>query len=702
MQVHARRLITAATSLCLVLSISSVTQADTSDAASNVPPPPPPPGMGTLQPKNIPAPPPPFVRPGSGFSAAPFQQTLERSQSVMNRAIPMSAPDIAALERNQVQLRGQLQELVKQQSQLLNLLDKQTQQQKRTVEQNEKLREQLSTLQAERNNWKSEGGKLNLLNDNVADLTARIAQEQQRVASMKGQLGQLNELKTQVETLTTERDQLVTSLNQAKSGLEFSDSELSETKTRLQTLEAENSELIDQLSGLNMEFDTARASLIANESDLKLIPQLQDTLTATSDELEALREQFGQQSQANESLRRELETAQSQLGAAATDAQSMEELRDQLTLLTEENQSLKTQINEHSARYTKAQTALETAQSSAGQVTTLEEQIQTLTTQLTSSQTETGDLKTALEDAQARLAASGAMEAEFTDAKATLTEQVQQLEALNLTKTDLESQLVIAAEENHALASEIEALKTANEKLGTDLGAFKETLTTKESDLQRLTEESETLTLASNERISGFEKQLDELQSSLNATRQERDKFRLAAQDSDKDGISDLDDQCPETAKDQKVGADGCEPDTDKDGVADRLDLCPNSPAGGKPDEMGCQPEENVALEGVTFEPGTDQLTGSSLGTLDKIADVLERHKKLKLEIAGHTDHTGPEGFNMALSSARAEAVKVYLTSKGINEERLKAKGYGPSMPVADNDTREGRAKNRRVELRRQ
>jgi outer membrane protein OmpA-like peptidoglycan-associated protein len=73
----------------------------------------------------------------------------------------------------------------------------------------------------------------------------------------------------------------------------------------------------------------------------------------------------------------------------------------------------------------------------------------------------------------------------------------------------------------------------------------------------------------------------------------------------------------------------------------------------------------------------------------------------VKVEIAGHTDWTGSDAYNLKLSNARADAVMQYLISKGVKADNLTARGYGETQPIADNNTDEGRAKNRRVELRR-
>ena len=84
---------------------------------------------------------------------------------------------------------------------------------------------------------------------------------------------------------------------------------------------------------------------------------------------------------------------------------------------------------------------------------------------------------------------------------------------------------------------------------------------------------------------------------------------------------------------------------------------------------------------------------------LDKAAGLLKSHERVVVEVAGHTDSVGSEEYNQKLSERRAIAVKDYLESKGITATRLSAVGYGEAQPVASNDTDEGRAQNRRVEI---
>lgn len=107
----------------------------------------------------------------------------------------------------------------------------------------------------------------------------------------------------------------------------------------------------------------------------------------------------------------------------------------------------------------------------------------------------------------------------------------------------------------------------------------------------------------------------------------------------------------------------------------------------------------HVALYGVLFDFNKSTLQPASAPVLQKVADLLAKEPTLKLEVQGHTDNVGDDAYNQKLSEARARSVMVWLTQHGVAAGRLSAKGYGKTMPVADNDSDEGRAKNRRVEI---
>jgi OOP family OmpA-OmpF porin len=167
--------------------------------------------------------------------------------------------------------------------------------------------------------------------------------------------------------------------------------------------------------------------------------------------------------------------------------------------------------------------------------------------------------------------------------------------------------------------------------------------------------------------------------------------------DTDGDGVVDYKDKCPNTPKGVKVCKDGCPLDSDGDGVYDYLDKCPGTLKGVPVNADGC-----YVLKGLYFDTDSAELK-SGVGyfkELDLVAEVLKKNPEVKGEIQGHTDNVGSAEYNLKLSERRAASVKAYLVSKGIAAERLTAKGYGLTQPIASNDTKEGRAKNRRVQLK--
>ena len=203
----------------------------------------------------------------------------------------------------------------------------------------------------------------------------------------------------------------------------------------------------------------------------------------------------------------------------------------------------------------------------------------------------------------------------------------------------------------------------------------------------------------------------------------------VAILDGDKDGVTDANDQCPQTYPGATVDSNGCELDHDKDRVVDRLDQCPETPAGQKVDVVGCSidndgdgvinevdkcprtpvgqvvlgngcPEMKLGvLHGVNFKTNSAELTSEAVSILNDVVSELTRVPDVHVQIQAHTDNRGSSAYNQQLSEKRAKSVLDYLVSKGIDSQRLVSIGLGESRPIADNATMEGRQKNRRVEI---
>ena len=107
----------------------------------------------------------------------------------------------------------------------------------------------------------------------------------------------------------------------------------------------------------------------------------------------------------------------------------------------------------------------------------------------------------------------------------------------------------------------------------------------------------------------------------------------------------------------------------------------------------------NKVFKNLEFETGKAVIRSSSFASLDELTNLLKKKMTFKLLIDGHTDNVGAKAYNQKLSQGRADAVKKYLTDKGIDVSRVTAKGYGMTKPIASNATPEGRQKNRRVEF---
>ena len=110
--------------------------------------------------------------------------------------------------------------------------------------------------------------------------------------------------------------------------------------------------------------------------------------------------------------------------------------------------------------------------------------------------------------------------------------------------------------------------------------------------------------------------------------------------------------------------------------------------------------DEQIAGQTIEFDLGSTTITPRGAALLDRLVPILKSAPETKIEIEGHTDNTGDPSHNLDLSRSRATAVREYLMSRGVEERRLTAVGYGQEKPIADNGAPEGRLKNRRIEFK--
>jgi OOP family OmpA-OmpF porin len=165
-------------------------------------------------------------------------------------------------------------------------------------------------------------------------------------------------------------------------------------------------------------------------------------------------------------------------------------------------------------------------------------------------------------------------------------------------------------------------------------------------------------------------------------------------------------DRCPN----EPGPIEGCKDnDPDRDGVVGDADKCPNKPetTNGFEDGDGCPdvvPEKvkqfTGVIQGIEFDRNGEKIRPGSTGTLDNAVLVLKEYPSLRILVSGHTDTDGSREFNVELSQKRANAVKAYLVNKGIDASRIETRGVAFDEPIADNDTKEGKQKNRRIEFK--
>jgi len=547
--------------------------------------------------------------------------------------------------------------------------------------------------------------------------------------------------------------------------LQKKEDSLSAEKEILYVQQMDNKALISELETTVKDGHDATIPLKEqiNSLEAKLAEAINDN-TSLTEKLTASEEKLTELKTSNDSLNNELVPAQTALAAALaqvteltggieTATTNLQQKEDVYLSLTTELEDVKGNLAEAqekyealNVKYTALDEELTDRKANDDQQTSATEQsLNDLSAKLTAAENETGSLKTELEkitatvaekeltiqELTAKIAGSSeqlaGLQASLDQAKAqsssnteggevqkqkiaTLIAQIATAKTLTNQQTTTQNALVAEKEttiqnlttqlsDNSAkLAEEATAAKSLADEQAALLANTKEQLAAleeKQQGMEATLNESETQLSKSKEEITVLQEQIDTLTA-------ERDKIKLTNTDTDSDGVSDADDTCPDTVEGVKVNDQGCEVDSDNDGLVNRLDLCSGTAEGATVDKAGCSAEQStIVLEGISFKLGTAKLTKEASSILDTAANILQNNPEISMEVAGHTDSIGEKESNLRLSARRAQSVTSYLVSKGVSAERLQAKGYGAEEPIADNTTKAGRAKNRRVELRR-
>jgi outer membrane protein OmpA-like peptidoglycan-associated protein len=560
-------------------------------------------------------------------------------------------------------------------------------------------------------------------------LALEQAQEKYTVLSNK-----FVELETELTNKTSLQTGQVTTLKQ----------QLADTIKNNEALTDEKKTFIDQLTelqsindSLNKELAPANASLKEALAQVALLTneiqtaktvqkQVEETRLSTSTEAEATKLALDQAQEKYTALHNQHTELEATL--QNTNTKQTEQITFLQGLIQQQTASTEVMQGDFEAKLTTAATSLKAANEES---TTLKSTIEQLSTTISeqdqtilelTSKTSTENSEQVLKNSQlheevaaAKLASDKQAaelairiqehEATINSLNKKLTVSTEQLtdiqENLEQTKTQLAGKTNDITTQQQEIANMLE--QAADIKIITDQQAA--TLKSTEENLTTLQEKQNSLTTSLSDtqhQLVSSQEEAAILQGTIASLTEEQNQLLLVSKDSDNDGINDAEDTCPETIPGAKVNAQGCEEDTDNDGLVNRLDLCPGTASGSTIDSVGCGVEQKtVILEGISFQFGTADLTEEAHSVLNSAAVILQNDPDIRMEVAGHTDSRGDDNANIYLSTLRAEAVLSYLISAGVAADRLQAKGYGSDNPIADNATREGRAKNRRVELKR-
>ncbi len=526
-----------------------------------------------------------------------------------------------------------------------------------------------------------QGENLSILRNNVSNKSTQNTQESTLLKKQLTDLDNVNKtLQAQLATASNDagaQARKLTALGQAAT-------ELAAVKSAYKARNDENVALKKQLADFNNSNKTLQSQLATASNDAGAQARKLTALGQSATELTALRSAYKARNDEVTLLQKDQEGLNNKLSSlhtAATlkstqDNNTIDALKKKLADFDGVNKSLKTQLASAEAGAGAQARKLTALGQSATELTALKSAYK-------ARNDEAEELKLKLKGSQEF---ANTCKFEVADLKKKLFESGNNSKTLLGRIATLESTTASQARKITALAAtslELDGLKSAYK----DLSSKKIELTSKLSAATADTDKDGVLDSA------------DKCPFSLAGV--EVNAIGCLA-DSDNDGVTNSKDNCPGSPIGSHVNAEGCPriTDTDGDAVADASDLCPATPAGTTVNEFGCAPTENITLKGVNFTTGSARLTTSSLPILAAAAVTLKQNPNLKIEIAGYTDNQGAGFINKRLSQRRANSVMIELIKNGVDANSLTAKGYGEKNPIASNRTANGRATNRRVELK--
>lgn len=438
----------------------------------------------------------------------------------------------------------------------------------------------------------------------------------------------------------------------------------------------------EQLSAAAAEAAAAQARVASLTDELQTVRTEIEQQQAQLAELTSLKNEYAQESATLQQLRAETARLDKEKAAADSQYQSCQKQ------LAAQRIDLDTA---HADRANDKQSLIE----ALAERDRLQAEVKNLTAELSARQDELVRAETSMSSAaeqrdalKAQLAAieTSVRESETTQEKAAAAKSAALTEQLEMTKATLDAELAAKTAMQQALADAV----TTRERLLGQLDSLNARLTSTSTQEQMAQDGLQQQLQACNERLAAAKAEITAATGVASAAPIVRSVDNPVTP------------QAVELAAMESATVRVSSADRDADGVPDSKDLCLDSPAAAAVDATGCAPDVPIALDGVNFRYDSDALTNPSREALDQVARILREQPTLRLEIAGHSDTQGNAAYNLWLSEQRAKSVMSYLVTQGVPQDRLSARGYGGSQPIAENTTREGLARNRRVELRRQ